>query len=338
MTSIVEASFAVNAGFLNPVQITMWPIRTRSVTIASALNVENDSNVISSVGSGTVVKWSKTHADSNPSSSACFARSTVRAQASAGPQPSYSPFQPWGISSPTCTACLLRRREIVRRVLVLVAHRDLVLSRDRVSAYPQPMPAPACDPAAPLAPAPTPWASTDQPSRRDGPPWHMTDMIAAEPYVARRILERLADPQGGAGRLAGAVGQAASSGSTVVITGCGTSEHAAQATVEILRDAIRAAGMGGAAGSVVSAQAFELALDPPGGGLVIGVSHEGGTAATNRALAAAAAAGARTALITASAHSPGAGLAEMVVETVELDQGWCHTVGYLSPIVAAAAV
>ena len=200
------------------------------------------------------------------------------------------------------------------------------------------MPDPDFDPTAPLAPAPTPWASTDEPSRRDGPPYHMTDMIAAEPYVARRILERLADPQGGAGRLAGAVGQAASSGSTIVVTGCGTSEHAAQATVEILRDAIRAAGLAGGAGSVVSAQAFELALDPPSGGLVIGVSHEGGTAATNRALAAAAAAGARTAFVTASAHSPGAALAEMVVETVELDHGWCHTIGYLSPIVAAAAI
>jgi hypothetical protein len=94
MTSIVDASLAVRAGFRNPVQITMWPIRTRSVTIASADSVENDSNVISSVGSGTVVKWSKTHSDSKPSSSACRARSTVRAHASAGSQPSYSPFQP----------------------------------------------------------------------------------------------------------------------------------------------------------------------------------------------------------------------------------------------------
>jgi DNA-binding MurR/RpiR family transcriptional regulator len=92
------------------------------------------------------------------------------------------------------------------------------------------------------------------------------------------------------------------------------------------------------AGSVVAAQAFELALDAPSGGLVIGVSHEGGTAATNRALAAAAAAGARTALLVASAASPAGQLAEIVVETVEIDQSWCHTVGYLSPIVAAASV
>lgn len=194
------------------------------------------------------------------------------------------------------------------------------------------------DNTAPLDPAPDPWASSTQPSHRDGPPYHMTDMIAAEPYVAGRILERLADPQGAAGRLAGAIGQAASAGETIVVTGCGTSEHAALGAVEILREAVRGAGMHGGPGSVVSAQAFELALDPPTGGLVIGVSHEGGTAATNRALAASAAGGARTAIITASAGSPGAQLAEIVVETVELDHSWCHTVGYLSPLVAAAAI
>lgn len=222
-------------------------------------------------------------------------------------------------------------------MLVPVARRAVVLSQGNWAAYPQLMPDIAFDPSAPLDAAPTPWAPTSQPSSRDGPPYHMTDMIAAEPWITGRILERLADPQGAAGRLAGAIGQAASTGATIVVTGCGTSEHAALATAEILRDAIRAAGMPSGAGSVVAAQAFELALDPPTGGLVIGISHEGGTAATNRALAASAAAGARTAIVTASAGSPGAAVAEIVVETVELDHSWCHTVGYLSPIVAAAS-
>jgi glucosamine--fructose-6-phosphate aminotransferase (isomerizing) len=192
--------------------------------------------------------------------------------------------------------------------------------------------------AKPLAGAPDPWQPSPQPSLRDGPPFHMTEMIAAEPAIATRILERLADPQGAAGRLAGAVGQAASAGEPIVVTGCGTSEHAALGLVEILREAIRAAGMHGGVGSVIAAQAFELALDPPSGGLVIGVSHEGGTGATNRAIAASAAAGAQTAIVTASAGSPGGQLAEIVVETTELDHSWCHTVGYTSPLVAAAAV
>src|SRR5438309_3756176 len=71
------------------------------------------------------------------------------------------------------------------------------------------------DPEAPLAAAPDPWRETEAPSRRTGPPYHMTEMIAAEPFVAERILARLADPQGPAGRLAGAIGQAASSGASI---------------------------------------------------------------------------------------------------------------------------
>src|SRR6476469_8211872 len=196
------------------------------------------------------------------------------------------------------------------------------------------------DPREPLVPAPDPWHELPAPSARSGPPYHLTEMIAAEPFVAERILDRLDDSSGPAGRLAGAIGQAATSGAPIVVTGCGTSEHAAQAVVEILRDAIREAGLPVGPASVSSAQAFELALDPPTGGLVIGISHEVGSAATIRAMEAAAGRGARVALITGSAHSPAADAAtpELVVETVEMDQGWCHTVGYVAPIVAAAAV
>jgi fructoselysine-6-P-deglycase FrlB-like protein len=196
------------------------------------------------------------------------------------------------------------------------------------------------DPRLPLAAAPDPWEELPKPSVRAGPPFHMTDMIAAEPFLAERLLEALADPQGPAGRLAGAIGQAASSGASIIVTGCGTSEHAAQAVVEILREGLRSGGLPSGPATILAAQAFELALDPPTGGLVIGISHEGGTTATIRALEASAAAGARTAIITGSAGSPAASAAsaELIVATVEMDHGWCHTVGYLSPIVAAAAI
>lgn len=192
------------------------------------------------------------------------------------------------------------------------------------------------DPTAPLPGPPDPWASTDTPSRRDGPPYHMTDMISAEPALARRILTRLEPGDGPAAALATAIAETGRAGLPVVVTGCGTSEHAALGTADILRDAWRAARLPGSGPS--AAQAFELSLDPPSSGLIIGISHEGGTAATNAALSAARAAGARTALITVSRRSPGAALADLVVETGELDQGWCHTVGYVSPLVAAAAV
>jgi glucosamine--fructose-6-phosphate aminotransferase (isomerizing) len=194
------------------------------------------------------------------------------------------------------------------------------------------------DPLAPLPGPPDPWASTDTPSLRSGPPYHLTEMIAAEPAIAGRILARHVVAGGPAAALADAVRAAAVAGTPILVTGCGTSEHAALGIAEILRDAGRAAGLPGP--GALAAQAFELALDPPSSGLVIGVSHEGGTGATIAALAAARSAGARTALLTVSRRSPGAAFADaaLVLETGELDQSWCHTVGYVSPMLAAAAV
>jgi len=200
------------------------------------------------------------------------------------------------------------------------------------------------DPDAPLPPAPDPWAGSDIPSRRDGPPFHMTEMIEAEPAMAARILERLAAAHGGAAELADEIRATALRGAPTVVTGCGTSEHGALAVVEVLREAMRTAGLPwrlGEPGGPVAVQALEGALDDGlavDGAVVIGVSHEGGTWATNLALERSQAAGARTALLTCSDHSPGAALVDIVVATQEQDQSWCHTVGYVSPILAAAAV
>jgi glutamine---fructose-6-phosphate transaminase (isomerizing) len=200
------------------------------------------------------------------------------------------------------------------------------------------------DPDLALPGPPDPWSSTDMPPRRDGPPYHMTDMIRAEPGLAHRLLTRLAAPDGSAAALAAAVRTAGLAGRPIHVVGCGTSEHGALATAAILRDAARAAGLPsaiGAGGAPVAVQAFEAALEagqPGPGGLVVAISHEGATWATNRALDAARAGGATAALVTVSAASPGAGRADIVVTTDELDQSWCHTVGYLSPILAAAAV
>ena len=194
----------------------------------------------------------------------------------------------------------------------------------------------AFDPTVPLAGPPDPWASTSTPSTRSGPPYHMTDMIAAEPSLARRTVERLARPDSPAARLAQEIRATLETGDPVTLTGCGTSEHAALAAAEILREAAQTADFPNA---ILSAeQAFELSLAPPARGLVIGISHEGGTTATNAAIRAARDAGRSTAVITVSRRSPAGALAGIVVETEELDHGWCHTIGYLSPIVAVASV
>src|SRR6185436_4748632 len=108
------------------------------------------------------------------------------------------------------------------------------------------------DPTAPLPPAPDPWAGSDMPSHRDGPPFHMTEMIEAEPALAARVLRRLAAPDSGAARLARAIRETATKGAPILVVGCGTSEHGALAVVEILREAMRNAelpwrdGQGGA--------------------------------------------------------------------------------------------
>jgi len=195
----------------------------------------------------------------------------------------------------------------------------------------------AFDPNEPLPGPPDPWAATDVPVGRDGPPYFMTNMIAAEPALSRRVLGYLGGPSGEAAQLAAAIGEAARVGAPIVLVGCGTSEHGALGVAAILRDAMLAAGHRVPGPGPVARQALEAALEPQDGGLCIGISHEGGTAATIRAMDAARAAGARIALVTVSERAPAARSADVVLVTRELDQSWCHTIGYLAPLLAGAA-
>lgn len=186
------------------------------------------------------------------------------------------------------------------------------------------------DPAAPLPDAPDPWAGSQMPGRRDAPPYAMTEMIAAEPALAERLVRRLhGDPA--LVRLAAALRGAASDRRPIVTTGCGTSEHAAMVAAALLTDALDGA-------TAWPMQALEVARKPPRNGLLLAVSHEGGTWATNEALRAARQAGSTTALITVSDRSPGAALADVLLTTGEQDQSWCHTVGYLAPVIASAVL
>jgi glutamine---fructose-6-phosphate transaminase (isomerizing) len=191
------------------------------------------------------------------------------------------------------------------------------------------------DPEEPLPGAPDPWSSSTMPAWREQPPYHMTEMIAAEPTLAERLARRLFE-QPGFGSLAAEIRSAAGRGEPLLTTGCGTSEHAAIAIAALLDDALREAGVEDP--RVAPVQAFELARRPPERGVVLGISHEGGTWATNEALRSSRAAGATTGLITVSARSPGAALAELLLTTEEQDQSWCHTVGYLSPLVAGTVL
>jgi glucosamine--fructose-6-phosphate aminotransferase (isomerizing) len=189
---------------------------------------------------------------------------------------------------------------------------------------------PAFDPEAPLPGAPEPWADSEMPALRPGPPYAMTEMIAAEPALAERLLGRLGEDPA-LGQLVVLLRGAAAQSRVIVTTGCGTSEHAAMVAAELLTEALEGT-------TVWPMQALEVARRPPRNGVLLAVSHEGGTWATNEALKVARTAGSTTALITVSDRSPSAELAVQVIATQEQDQSWCHTVGYLSPVIAAAAL
>jgi glucosamine--fructose-6-phosphate aminotransferase (isomerizing) len=150
---------------------------------------------------------------------------------------------------------------------------------------------------------------SETPELRDGPPWAMEEMILAEPGIVDAILASDAAREA-ATWLDGAA--------PVITTGCGTSEHAAMAGAVLLNARAR--------------DAFEAALDPQDGGVLVGVSHGGDTPATLDALQAAR--NARTVLITAADSTA----ADLAVRTPLTDTSWCHTVGYLSPLLAFVAM
>ncbi len=165
------------------------------------------------------------------------------------------------------------------------------------------------------------------PELRTGPPWVMEDMIVLQPSLAEPIA---ADRQAAAAIAELVAGMAAKS-APIVVTGCGTSEHAAMAVATLLRDV--------APGPfVVAREAFEASLEPQSSGLCLAISHEGETAATVAALKAARARGAATAVITAVAGSPVTRFADRAFVTPTVDRSWCHTVGFLSPILAGGAI
>jgi fructoselysine-6-P-deglycase FrlB-like protein len=151
---------------------------------------------------------------------------------------------------------------------------------------------------------------SEMPELRPGPPWAMEEMILAEPGLVAPILT---SPE------ALEAGEWIRETDTVVVTGCGTSEHAAMAGAALL--------------GARSRDAFEASLDPQSEGVLIAISHEAGTAAT---LAAMKATSARTILITAKPEEQTG--ADLTLATPLVDRSWCHTVGYVSPLLALTAI
>jgi glucosamine--fructose-6-phosphate aminotransferase (isomerizing) len=167
------------------------------------------------------------------------------------------------------------------------------------------------------------------PELRSAPPWVMEDMIQAQVTLPEMLPEALASS---APRLVDMLRSAAAAGEPIVVTAVGTSGHSARAVALILNDAIGESAV--AAGPAEARESADQALAPRRNGLCIAISHGGLSKSTVRALAAARAAGARTALITAAGDTPAKDAADVVLTTPLRDKSYCHTVGYTSPMVA----
>ena len=161
-----------------------------------------------------------------------------------------------------------------------------------------------------------------EPELRPGPPWIMEEMIWAQPELAGQVAG-----SDDADRLASHIRRAVDAGEPVLFTGCGTSEHAARAARAIVADALPDA-------TLASRDAFEASLAPPAGGLVVAISHEGGTPATLEAARGASETGAKAVLVSAFPERAPAGVEP--VRTPLHDRSWCHTVAYLSPLLLHA--
>ncbi len=335
--------------------MTMWPSRTARVAIASAARTENDSKVISSVGCRDGVEMIE-HPQRFEAERLGLLRELDRPRPGVGRIPAVvfalpalgrhqSDLHPrppiWirvrrrgradvhGDASRAVRADAGRLRPRGRTPRPL--DRD---DRDRRLSSPparrshhDDRPADPFDPTAPLAGPPTRGTAAPTPSLRPGPPYHMTDMIAAEPALARRIARRRRARTGRRGRPRGVDPRRAGRPATrSSLTGCGTSEHGALAAAEILREAATAAGPRRAADHPTRAGVRARRSTRRRAASSSASRTRAATRATNAALSRRRGRPARGPRSSPSSRrSPAAGLADIVVETGELDQGWCHT-------------
>jgi fructoselysine-6-P-deglycase FrlB-like protein len=120
--------------------------------------------------------------------------------------------------------------------------------------------------------------------------------------------------------------------SLVVLTGCGTSFHAAATIPRVDLDHKIDGGYGGTRAE----QALECVLRPPRCDLLVLVSHEGETPMT---LEAARAFDGPKWLVTGKADGPIAELCEkVIVATPEVETSYCHTASYTCAVAALAAL
>ncbi len=155
-------------------------------------------------------------------------------------------------------------------------------------------------------------------------PFHMHDMIRAQPAFARETLDRLQDLDGRA--FLGTPRQ-------VVVTGCGTSYHAALIGARYLQEAF------GPRTVVHAVHAYDLlhGTPVPRDAVVLGVSHSGTTSTTNQALGLARRSGAGTRAVCGLEGTKMEEVAEEVLVTGSVhDHSWANTMSYTTQLTAFA--
>lgn len=85
-------------------------------------------------------------------------------------------------------------------------------------------------------------------------------------------------------------------------------------------------------------QALDAAVDPRRGGVLVAVSHDGGTRATLLAASAAKETGTAVILVTGRREGPIADIADVALVSPFRDLSWCHTVAYAAAILSGGAV
>ncbi|WP_445148356.1 SIS domain-containing protein [Baekduia sp. Peel2402] len=174
------------------------------------------------------------------------------------------------------------------------------------------------------------WHTEDYPELREGPPWVMEEMIAAQPALAEAILDA---PSPVAAVIGREIDAALAAGQPVTVVGCGTSEHGAHAIAALIAGAAAPEQR-----SLVRARQALTAAVEPAGGVCVAVSHDGGTRATELAALAARKAGAKVAVVTHDPAGSVAATADHVLVTPVHDVSWCHTIGYTSALLGGAAI
>lgn len=160
-------------------------------------------------------------------------------------------------------------------------------------------------------------------------PYHMYEEITAQPEAVARSLLLVARHGAEAISLLARARR-------VLLTGCGTSFHAARAGAWFLQSLSR--------GTVEAraVQAYELATYLSGlrpDDLIVAVSHSGTTTMTLRALERAHDCGAETVLITGFPESEGGRLARQVMPTGYAEEkSWAHTASYTAALATLAAL